>query len=383
MKEEQTFFSPSLFLKKTVEKIYTAFYFLLDKKKNKQSIPDHTLMHSTDHENNKTTETSLFASYQEWLNAIENLTQLVKTKQSLLESYDDYKNNELDIIGVTTYLYYIDRLAFRVKEHLLSFQSIKEKENIKNNVTNNQMFRKINTSFQKCHQTVLELTNLLQTAKDRMLFSSQFVNHMNTLEIDSNTLENLIRLFKEYIYEQEIASKNVYLERTLVEFHINPKTYYNLLERKERKTNLPPQSYLGKETLSEKVKMVIEVEDKNLLNHIIENYDALRKCYVVARSAMVKASLDYLHNDIESIIISLSRNERDQKVIFDSLRDMFNQVESLRFSANRKSHCSKLLFDKAKEARRNLRKACMHHSLARIFIQESNLSSCQKKHFSK
>jgi hypothetical protein len=179
----------------------------------------------------------------------------------------------------------------------------------------------------------------------------------------------------QFTYRQEAVLQITQLEQSLIHSLVqsqspnSPSASFNSLNYQSHgaaSTNV--------ENMRAKMKLLTNHQDTQLLERIVEIYDTLKKCYVVARKAVVKDTLDVMAEGIENLIHNLSKEDPDKLLVNNSLSIIFNSIESLRFSANRDSRCSRNLFEKAKVARHQLRKACLTHPMGHSFIKEIAVS---------
>lgn len=308
----------------------------------------------------------------EWISAIDILVPLIQTARSdfdpaRLQRYD------LDLFETNSYLYQVDRLVIKVREYILALRYHEMQFASQPEVLSRVEFINTNQACLDCYNTIVNLALLFQRLPKSKLLSNEFVSQIQALELECSSLRSSIRTLNQFVTQYESKLQLNQLEQSLLQSLQQSRMMY---ERELRNVPAVPSIadpsliYSSSEKLRQKAGEVTQAQDHKLLLSMINAYDMLRKCYVVARKSVIKDTLDSLYVNVETLIEEFTRNEIRKEQVFAMLYLIFNQVESLRFSTNRESRCSRNLFEKSKHVRHQLRKACFAHPLAREFVSE-------------
>lgn len=318
------------------------------------------------------------STLKDWLMATDNLILFVKEIRQQIKNLDKTPS-EIDLLSASAYLYHLDKLLVIIRENYLTLQYREEQfMNKRETLARIEFFQAYNASSQ-CYHCVLYITSMLHKHPEKeliSLYSEEFVRRIHELETECNNLVSAVRALNHFAYRQDAVAQLSKLEQDLFETFVysravelnNGKVMYNNLM-----LHTPTELNSSTDYLKSKLNKIVRQEDTLLMNHIIEVYDALRRCYVVVRKAVIKETLEVMAKNIEAMATQLEEDSYNKESLFFHLHNIFNSVESLRFSSNRESRCSRHLFEKAKAARRELRKACVMHPIANEFLKEINM----------
>lgn len=307
----------------------------------------------------------------EWMSAIDILVPLVQTARS---DFDPAKlqRYDLDLFETNSYLYQVDRLVIKVREYILALRYHETQFASQPEVLSRVEFINTNQACLDCYNTIVNLALLFQRLPKSKLLSNELVSQIQALELECSSLRSSIRTLNQFVTQYESKLQLNQLEQSLLHSLQQSRIYERELRNVPTVPSIadPSLIYNSSEKLRQKAGQVTQAQDHKLLLSIINAYDILRKCYVIARKSVIKDTLDSLYVNVETLIEEFTRNEIRKEHVFARLYLIFNQVESLRFSTNRESRCSRNLFEKSKHVRHQLRKACFAHPLAREFVSE-------------
>ena len=323
----------------------------------------------------QTPDTFVSSDFKDWLKAIDTLMPLVQAIRHELD-ISHFEKLDLELLGANTYLYHIDRLLVKVREHFMNYRYRRDQFDHAKDIIQQTEFLQVNQSCCQCYQTIVNLTQALESLPRKKLYSDDFITLIHAFELEATTLGSAMRALNQLAYRQEAIFQIDALEKNLLQ----SLTQTRLLEINNdygtvnQYTSHPGGSYYSvTHNLRDKMFGLENNEHRALLEKAIEIYDVLNKCYVVARKSTVKASLDIIADHIEKLIDAFCDTECDKTRIYRHLTTIFYQLECLRFSSNRESRCSRNLFEKSKWAKHQLKKACAHDTVAGEFIKKISI----------
>lgn len=313
-----------------------------------------------DENKNFSCSSSDISTLRDWIKAIDVIQPIVI---SLREELGPNRASDfnLELLGISTYLFHVERLIVKVREHYLTIR-YRQEQFSQYSSFNSTEFIQVRKSAISCYNTILNLTKLFQKLPLKKLYSDDLISLIHALELDAGALASAIRALNQYAYRQEAIIQINQLEHNLLQ---------TLAQSRGLKGSGHGQMYPTIDPLKVKLQSVKLTADVDLITDLIEIYQMLKKCYVVARKSVVKETLDAVGENIEDIIAKCSKGV--DKSITTNLYQIFSHIESLRFSGNRESRCSKNLSDKAKLARQLLRKVCLKHPIAKEILKQIEL----------
>lgn len=310
------------------------------------------------------------ANMREWFGAIDSLQSLVLT---LKQNYDStsVKNINLDLLTIHTYLYHIDRLLVTIREQLYSYQyRVNEFTDLKRSL-NEISFLQAKKSAQQCYITILGITQILKSTKIEKLKNHQnFIGYVHGLELDASALISAIRALNQYSCQQETIRQLENLEKSLMDSFVNSKSQ-SQLEMLHYSEQLGLEVVIGSKgsLYKDQSNSIKDVNHKAFILKLISIFEALKRCYVVARKSTINDALDGMAQNLEKLISIFSQETITELEVIAQLQDFYNAIESIRFSTNRDSRCSQNLFEKAKAARHEMREVCAHNEYGLIFLK--------------
>ncbi|MFI4938536.1 MAG: hypothetical protein ACHQJ6_08540 [Candidatus Berkiellales bacterium] len=303
-------------------------------------------------------------SVKDWINAVDTLNPLIQVKRNELDPnfFDEFN---LEWLEVSTYLYHAAKLSSKIRECYLILcyrvdQFVKQPE-----ILNRIEFLQATEGGLQCHRAIINLSTLLNKTTAKRLYSDEFISKIHLLELHANALAGYIRAINQFAFRQEAAAQLISTPLPPVVVTTKPNS---MLHNYMASTQFG--GYSVTEYLLTKAKELKNKEDILLIQRSIDIYDLLKKCYVISRKTTIKNTLDVMAENIEGLTLMLLQEKRELNTLFIHLHQIFNSIESLRFCGNRESRCSQNLFEKAKQARKEMRKACFVHSLGREFIRK-------------
>ncbi|MGE4348388.1 MAG: hypothetical protein AB7D28_01340 [Candidatus Berkiella sp.] len=311
---------------------------------------------------------------REWFSAVDSLQSLVLT---LKQNYDstNTKNINLDLLTIHTYLYHIDRLLVTIREQLYSYQyRVNEFTELKRSL-NEVSFLQAKKSAQQCYITILGITQILKSTKIEKLKKHQsFIGSVHNLELDASALISAIRSLNQYSCQQETIRQLENLEKSLMDSFVNSKSQ-SQLEMLHYSEQLGLEVVIGSKgsLYKDQSNSIKDVNHKAFILKLISIFEALKRCYVVARKSTINDALDGMSQNLEKLISIFSQETITESEVMEQLQDFYNAIESIRFSTNRDSRCSQNLFEKAKAARHEMREVCAHNEYGLIFLKMISL----------
>lgn len=304
------------------------------------------------------------SSMKDWIKAIDVLQPLI---QSMRNALDPIKMDAFDLeaLGLNTYLFHIDRLLVKIREYILNYRYRQEQFLTQSDILRKVEFLQVSEAADQCYRRIIQLTDFVQKLPQKKLYSDDLVSQIHALELETTTLGSAVRGMNQFCYRQEALLQLTQLEQSLFQSLSQTRLPLggNHLHEDAYEFN-SKHDYLRAKSRE------LKAEQSQFINGIIDIYEVLRKCYVVARKVTVKETLDNMALGIENLMQVMMQPQLDLNAGFDALILIFNAVESLRFSTNRESRCSRNLFEKAKLARHQLRKICSKDALGQEFLRQ-------------
>jgi hypothetical protein len=312
----------------------------------------------------------------EWISAIDIVVPMIQAARA---EFDPAKlqRYDLDLFETNSYLYQVDRLVIKVREYVLALRYHETQFASQPEILSRVEFINTSQACLDCYNTIVNLVLLFKRLPKNKLLSNEFVSQIQALELECSSLRSSIRALNQFVTQYEAKLQMNQLEKSIIQSIEQSRALYEKEFRNKPMMPViadPSLIYSSSEKLRQKAGEVTQAQDHKLLLSMVNAYDMLRKCYVVARKNVIKETLDSLYVNIEKLIEGFTSNEIHKEQIFACLYIIFNKIESLRFSTNRESRCSRNLFDKAKQIRHQLRKACFAHPIAREFLDEITIS---------
>lgn len=310
---------------------------------------------------------------REWFSAIDSLQSLLLT---LKQNYNclGTKNINLDLLTIHTYLYHIDRLLVTIKEQLYSYQyRVNEFTDLRHSL-NEISFLQAKKSAQQCYVTILSIIQTLKFTKLEKLKNNQnFISYVHGLELDTSALVSAIRILNQYACQQKTIRELESLEKSLMDSFINTKPQ-SQLEMLHYSEQLGLEVVIGSKGsfLKDQSSTIKDANHKVFILRLISIFEALKRCYVVARKSTINDALEGMSKNLEKLISIFSQETIVESEVIAQLQDFYNSIESIRFSTNRDSRCSQNLFEKAKVARHEMRKVCAHDKYGLAFLKMIN-----------
>ncbi len=312
------------------------------------------------------------SSLKEWFQAIDVLQPLV---QSVRSNLDPQTMNEFNLenLGVNTYLFHLDRILVKIREHLLNYRFRQEQNSDDLHSKDKLDLKQASESAEHCFHTILHLTALIQRLPQKKLYSEEFISQIHALELDATSLASAMRSLNQTAYKAQAMVELAALEQDLLQTLAQSRPPMGGGASFADMGLNQGMMYTAGEYLRSKAHVVSSPEFNQFINGMIDIHEMLKKCYVVARKAVVKESLDIMGDNIEGLITIVSQNEMDRNRAFYHLDQLFHCIEALRFNTNRESRCSKNLFEKSKSARLQLRKICQKNELGIEYLKKYSI----------
>lgn len=302
------------------------------------------------------------STLSDWIRTVDILQPLVQTIRDELDP-NRVAKFDLEILGASTYLYHVDRLVVKIREYFLTFRYRLDQYGENNELLRRSEVTQVKKAGLQCYRSMTLLIVLLQKLPHKRIYSEEFISQIHALEIEVSTLANAMRSLNNVAYRQETVHQFTQLEQALIET-------FSQTNRGGHGLTTQSAMYLSGDNLRMRLKEISSPQHLLFISNIIEAHEMLKKCYVVARKAVIKDTLDIIAEHTEQLIAQFSNETPDKDKVFVHLHYIFNGIESLRFSSNRESRCSRNLFDKAKLARHQLRKACTANPMGQEFLKE-------------
>ncbi|MBS0289872.1 MAG: hypothetical protein JSS07_07565 [Proteobacteria bacterium] len=315
------------------------------------------------------TKTQHRFTVHEWIQAIDVLALLVQSVRKGVE-FKNANEIDLELLGTSTYLFHIDRVLAKIRENFHNIRFSQEQFGDSLYLTTKHEFKQIRQLGERCHQTVLQLTMLIQVLPLKKLYSDEFVRHVHTLELDSAALSSAIRTLNQNAYKTQAMLQLASLEQDLLQSlsqsrHSFHGSQFNALQHGPMYSN---EGYLRT-----KLQLITDPQNYAFMNGIIEIHQMLKKSYVVARKSAIKEALEKMSQHIESLIHVFSQKDPIENQVSYHLDQLFHGMESLRFSSNHDSRCSKNLFDKTKIAYFQMRKLCQKNPFGMEYLKKYSI----------
>lgn len=317
-------------------------------------------------------------NFIEWFRAIDTLQAIV---MSLKHNSDENAFSlDLESLSFQTYLYHIDRMLVKVREQLYTYQYRINELKKDDKALSDIPFLLVKKSAQQCYITILELTHFLRANQKKKLYNHRgFIKKVHALELDASELSSAIRGLNQYTYQQETLQQLAYLEKSLIENLQNTSipSQGGMLPYSDQ---LGLEDYCGRKSsgLRNLCANIADDSQKTLLLSLIEIFDNLKRCYVVARKSTINETLDEMYKALEELSVLFTTSEMKQADVVALLSKYYNAIESLRFSTNRDSRCSRNLFEKAKIAKHQMRNACADHELGVAFLRTISITKIER-----
>lgn len=315
-------------------------------------------------------------SFNEWLQNIDiliGLVQIIREKLQLTQA----DNTSLETVGLITYLFHIDRLLVKLKENLTQFRYRRDQLSNYANLLTQEEFTNTNQALFHCLERVKKLTTLLQIVPLKKLYSEELTIQLNSFELELTALTSALRMLNQFTFRHEATLQLSELEQDLFKpaskFTGHSKTS-SFKSYKDYMVISPGVMYSVSDSLKESLKRLSKEEDVILLAKLIEIYETLKRCYVVARKLAINDALDRMSQHIQNIVDLFEAGVNDPKLLVTELQHIYRCFEIIRFNTHRDSRCSQALFEKAKKASKMLRRSCMNHSMGHVFLKEINLN---------
>ena len=316
-------------------------------------------------------DSSPSSTFKDWLKAIDFLTPMIhRTRQDLDVAH--FTKGELELLRASTYLYHLDRILGKTREHFITYHYHQDQFDFEKSSPIKPEFVQVQQSCLQCYNTILNLTQILKVIPARKLYSDEFIAQIHALELETTTLGSAIRALNQLAYRQEVMEQMDAFEKSLIQT-LNQSRMLDLGNEYTALAHYLPNAEPPSQPNDIRRKMssiIVQSQHLPLLNEMIDIYEGLKKCYVVARKASINDSLNKMLISINGILDIFAEDEIDKELAFIHLREMFYQIETLRFCSNRDSRCSRNLFDRAKWGKHQLRRACAKDSIGQEFIKQ-------------
>lgn len=283
-----------------------------------------------------------------WIVAIEELVLLIRQARYEFSptaltttDYDEY-----DFFEANSTLYQVDRLANKIREYILVLQSYNRQFSSNSELLKNIEFINANQAGSECYYAIKRFILLFQKLSKEKRLSNEFIAQAQGLELRCSALRQAVWHLNQYVMHYELKSQLNKISELSDADHFSEK-------------------------LKLKAREVSSEQDHLLLLNLISIFDLLSHSSAIERSPVVKQILEGLMVNIELVIGEFCRKSIQKDSVFSCLYIIFNQIEALRFIGNRKNQYAKDLFERAKIAKRNLRKACMMHTLGKEFLEKT------------
>lgn len=307
-------------------------------------------------------------SIKQWFENIDMLSSMIR---NLREEADLSRNKDftIEILGVNTYLFHLERLNVKLREYVYSFKYRIDQHGTNLAFMNKMEVLQFCTGMEHAQQTIQHIKNIVQTCPFKKLYNEDLINSIHALELEVSSIGSALRNLNQVAYQQDLFHHQIGdIENAL----------FQSLEISTQRTTMRVENPLPDATQTpiqvERLQMnafKINQEAKKLfVNKLIESYDLLKKCYVVSRKQIVNQTLVVYSQNINQIIEVMQNDPIDKAQFEDHLRNLFNCLESIRFSANHPSRCSKILFEKARAARLMIRSACRTYPQALEYMRK-------------
>ncbi len=283
------------------------------------------------------------STLNDWLKSVQALHELVQKLHGEID-VNNTKDFDLELLGSATYLFHVDNMLAKIREHLLHLRYLQDRYANQNTIINNMEFIQVSQACMQCHHTMQNLIQFLQKMPKKRVYTEEFVNLIHALELDCASLDNNMHMLTYFVRQQDAL--------------VLPDTV------------APSPSFITTEQLCLRVKSITHPEHAKFVNQVIDIFEMLSRYYVITRRSVVKGAEQKIAQSTLTLIALFSENEPPRKEIYYQLHQIFNQIESIRFSTHRESRSAQDLFKAARTARHNLRKACAANPLTHDFLQE-------------
>lgn len=311
------------------------------------------------------------ATVNDWLKAIESIQVLVyitrrELEPMVLTSFD------WNALSVTTYLNHIERLVIKVREYYLSYKHYEQKGFDKLGIQDSPELKQFK---QTCEQSYHTLLNLSKSIKKILTKEGHedLSHHLHALELELSGLGSNFRVLTQMLYKHEFKTQPQ-------DYKKNNAPFITPLIASDAAKGAPvyidftasncQQIRQDCEELKEIFAKIPFLDNKNFLLIILEAYEILVRCYVVARKTIIQQSLESVRMSIHTLSQLLNSASPNVFQVFSELDKIFHAIEIISFNTNRESRFSQNMFEKSKTARRLVRKACLSCEMGREYLEE-------------
>lgn len=310
--------------------------------------------------------------FSEWLRAIDELNVLLSELKRSSDKHVLALN--LKSLSFNTYLCHIDRLLIEIREQLMNYQYRVNEFDKDAEALSDVPFLLAKKTAQQCYITILEITQCLKVNDAKTLHNHRgFIKKLHGLELDASELTSAVRGLTSYSIQKETLEQLAFLEKSLMEnlqkgaLSTSPVMPY--------KEHLGIEDFLGQKssTLKSHCGNILNDSNRELLVSLIDIYDNLKRCYVVARKSTINITLEHMYESLDDLGIMLAKDQFEQQEFNNCLGKYYNALVSLRFSTNRDSRCSKNLYEKARCAKQQMRRICIQYAICHPFLETITL----------
>lgn len=307
-------------------------------------------------------------SVKQWFENIDMLATLIR---NLRQEVDISKNKDftIEILGVNTYLFHLERLSVKLREYVYAFKYRIDQHGSNLAFMNRMEVMQFCAGMEHAQQTIMHIKGIVQTYPVKKLYNEDLINSIHALELEVSSIGSAIRNLNQAAYQQEIFHHQLGdIESSLLQS-------LDITAHRPGSVQLSeaPATPIQVEKLQVNAIKINQEAEKVFVNKLIESYDLLKKCYVVSRKQVVNQTLVIYSQNINQLIELILNSPFDKDKFEDSLANLFYCLESIRFSSNHPSRCSKILHEKAKMARLLLRSACKTYPHGLDYIRKRSV----------
>ena len=332
---------------------------------------DNTLINMVTERNMFTTYLALQEKFKEWFDTLDTLHMQVL---SLKKDKESSKNINLDMLTAETYLYHIDRILIKMREQLYTYRYRVDAFKTNEHVLTDIPFLQANKAAQQAYITMIDLNHLLRSKKLNSLCKNKtFIGKIHQLELNSSAMISVIHNLNQFSHQKETLDQLEMIEKSLMDSLNHKNTSHNEMLQYSMQLGLEVLIGQREALLRKNAHNIVNEQNRALVIVLIDIFEALKRCYVVARKSTINDTLEIMYNQLDELIALFEMPSYAKEQVVHLLNQYYNSIESIRFSTNRESRCSRNLFEKSKSSKHQMREACAKHELGLEFVKSVSI----------
>lgn len=282
---------------------------------------------------------------ESWLKHVDDMQNYARKLQNEL-AQENVDNFDWSLLGAATYLYHIDRLCIKVREHFLTLRYLYNQFYQQDTLQKIEFIQAVQ-ACKDCNDSLVNIMTLLKKLPKNRLHCEVVVNQIHALELESVGAASALRNLGQFAYSNEAFLNMKSAQKDMVlQLQSESRTLVNAPA--DNASNAQVNRYRV-DNLRERIAS-FDLDTKDYLNLLLDNYFILSRCYIIKRKDIINTSLVDYWKALETIVDN-TNNDIDLIQNFgEEIKNIFHTLQSLRFCANHSSRCSENLADKAKQA---------------------------------